>query len=210
MKNLEYNKFVEYEPDIIQEIEQTEKQIQDYNNYVESDEYKNACKHEQWNYCYQITKKNNIYYRLQCSICGASLGDKAWVKKSEIPEEYLEDIEEYNPAKHELWRRKQLEKQTKRREIYNELLQRKQSLQSKLWWKNYEDYLCSDEWEKKRQMRLHMNKQILLGYCECCGEKKAIMCHHLHYKTLTMELMTDLAAVCSECHKKIHNHLRGE
>lgn len=206
MKSLEYNTLVEYSADIINKIKELEEKIQDYNDRYQAI----TCSHEKWNYCYQITKKGTTYYRIQCSICGKSLGNKAWIKKEEIPEEIFAEVVEYNPNKSTKWQQQQQDRREKRIKEYDLLYQQKTELQSKLWWISYEDYLCSEEWEKKRQMRLHMNKQILMGYCECCGEKQAIMCHHIHYKNLRTELMTDLAAVCSTCHRKIHAHLKGE
>lgn len=68
----------------------------------------------------------------------------------------------------------------------------------------YEKYLLSPEWDKKRRMRLYFNKNNFLGKCEVCGSNEATQCHHITYARLYNEWVFDLAALCSSCHERIH------
>jgi phage terminase large subunit GpA-like protein len=46
--------------------------------------------------------------------------------------------------------------------------------------------------------------------CEHCGERRAVQAHHLTYERLGDELLTDLLAVCLECHEEIHGRKIGD
>ena len=48
------------------------------------------------------------------------------------------------------------------------------------------------------------------GMCECCGERRKLELHHLHYQTEGCESPNDLAAYCRECHKSAHTDLNGD
>jgi len=65
----------------------------------------------------------------------------------------------------------------------------------------YQEYLKSGEWKFKKALKL---KQANFT-CEGCGGKKGAMeVHHLTYDRIGMELLTDLAAYCVDCHKIAH------
>ena len=76
-------------------------------------------------------------------------------------------------------------------------------LKSMLWdfrRENYQEYLKSDDWKAKRNKVMKM-----AGYkCRRCGER-ATQVHHETYERIYNEKLTDLTALCSECHSKIHN-----
>jgi 5-methylcytosine-specific restriction endonuclease McrA len=62
-----------------------------------------------------------------------------------------------------------------------------------------EGYLKSEHWQEVRKEKL---KQA--GYkCERCGAKESLDIHHLHYRTLGHERMSDLQALCRSCHQKV-------
>lgn len=64
----------------------------------------------------------------------------------------------------------------------------------------YSEYIKSPEWEVKKNSKLEN-----AGWkCEVCG-KRASEVHHFTHKTLGRETMTDLIAVCTECHEKLEN-----
>lgn len=75
-------------------------------------------------------------------------------------------------------------------------------LKSLLWdvrRENYQAYLTSKEWKTKRNKVLKM-----AGYkCRKCGAK-ATQVHHETYKRIYNERLTDLTALCSGCHQRIH------
>ena len=72
----------------------------------------------------------------------------------------------------------------------------------------YKDYLSSSQWEAIRVKKL---KEA--GYkCERCQIKRATQVHHIRYpdwKTFNWyeeeEDLANLAALCDECHKNVHN-----
>lgn len=65
---------------------------------------------------------------------------------------------------------------------------------------NYHAYLNSKEWQAKRRKILKM-----AGYkCRKCGAR-ATQVHHETYKRIYNEKLTDLTALCADCHNSIHN-----
>lgn len=65
----------------------------------------------------------------------------------------------------------------------------------------YQAYLYSDKWKAKRHKVLHRAKYK----CERCKKKQATQIHHLTYKRIFNERLSDLQAVCSSCHMRIHS-----
>ena len=68
----------------------------------------------------------------------------------------------------------------------------------------YQRYMLSEEWNQKRKQRIWIDE----SRCVMCGKSSdevALQVHHLTYKRLGCEnIMTDLATVCPECHRKLH------
>ena len=64
----------------------------------------------------------------------------------------------------------------------------------------YEAYLCSPEWAAKRLAVLRRARNT----CEKCKASRATQVHHLTYIRKYRELLTDLIALCGECHEAIH------
>ena len=68
---------------------------------------------------------------------------------------------------------------------------------------SYRSYLESDAWKEKRKDVLQA-----AGYqCEKCG-KPATEVHHKTYKRIYHEPLSDLIALCSECHGAVHSKRR--
>ena len=64
----------------------------------------------------------------------------------------------------------------------------------------YRRYLESDAWKTKRKAVLQAS-----GYrCRQCGAP-ATEVHHETYKRIYNERLSDLTALCSECHKAVHS-----
>ena len=63
------------------------------------------------------------------------------------------------------------------------------------------DYMRSEKWKQKRKLVLQRD-----GYC-CmdCLSGDQLEVHHITYKRLGNEKLSDLATVCRSCHQKIHN-----
>ena len=65
----------------------------------------------------------------------------------------------------------------------------------------YHEYLKSGEWKYIRTEKL---KQANFK-CDGCNETKGSMeVHHLTYERVGMELFTDLAVYCHDCHQIAH------
>lgn len=68
--------------------------------------------------------------------------------------------------------------------------------------KAYEQYINSDEWAKKRSQ--YWKKYGRSCKVEGCEETKNLHVHHITYKRLGAEWMTDLIGVCEKHHYEIH------
>lgn len=64
----------------------------------------------------------------------------------------------------------------------------------------YHEYMQSPEWQKKRQkaFRFHGKR------CSICGSTNSLDVHHVTYKRLYREPMTDLTILCRGCHGNHH------
>ena len=67
------------------------------------------------------------------------------------------------------------------------------------WWIWYEAYLQSGAWRDIRERVLERDK----FKCDFCGDE-ATQVHHLTYKRVGYEKMSDLVSVCVECHEAEH------
>lgn len=63
----------------------------------------------------------------------------------------------------------------------------------------YQQYLCSPEWNGLRNAVLDRS----CGKCEKCG-RQASQVHHLTYIRKYREHLSDLQALCEQCHEAIH------
>lgn len=71
---------------------------------------------------------------------------------------------------------------------------------------DYHEYLLTPQWQTKRE-----NVLIFWGHrCALCFSDINIEVHHRTYKRLGNELMTDLIALCSDCHSDHHFAARSE
>lgn len=66
----------------------------------------------------------------------------------------------------------------------------------------YKDYINSDEWKEKSRLFLRKNPT-----CQICLKYRSEDVHHLTYKNLGNEQKGELMALCTRCHKNIHNSL---
>ena len=72
-------------------------------------------------------------------------------------------------------------------------------------YKNYDEYLQSDEWKAKAEARriIDNNRCVI---CECIGTNfNKLNCHHISYRNIYNEdIERDLVTVCNTCHLSIH------
>jgi len=64
----------------------------------------------------------------------------------------------------------------------------------------YAKYLRTDHWKSFRAKVLDQRGMK----CSECGIAKKIQVHHLHYRNLGHELMSDVEVLCKTCHQKRH------
>ena len=70
----------------------------------------------------------------------------------------------------------------------------------------FEEYRLTPEWRARRHRVLfRAGKQ-----CELCEEREFLQVHHKTYERYGQELLTDLIALCRECHARHHNVLPEE
>lgn len=74
---------------------------------------------------------------------------------------------------------------------------------SKLGYASYEDYLRSPHWAERRRLA-----GDAADWTCACG-RPATQIHHRTYARLGRERLRDLRAVCSDCHRKIHEYVRA-
>lgn len=68
---------------------------------------------------------------------------------------------------------------------------------------DYNEYLNSYEWEKRRQQTL----KLWGDRCTLCYGSENLQVHHRTYIRLGDELQTDLIVLCDDCHKRHHEIL---
>lgn len=66
----------------------------------------------------------------------------------------------------------------------------------------YEEYLQSNQWQSKRRQKAEEQNY----FCQKCHKKvlKGFHIHHLTYKRLKNERLSDLMFLCEDCHKTFH------
>lgn len=71
----------------------------------------------------------------------------------------------------------------------------------------YSRYLASSEWRRKRDRAMKRAGKV----CEMCGQRPPTQVHHIRYpKRLGDEPLTDLLAVCRQCHEKGHGMIERQ
>lgn len=68
---------------------------------------------------------------------------------------------------------------------------------------NYDKYLKSDHWANKKEQ---YKRSSLPQYCIVCKEEKYQL-HHVTYRNLYKEKMTDFVPLCRKCHIALHECL---
>ncbi|WP_195926728.1 HNH endonuclease [Sarcina ventriculi] len=68
----------------------------------------------------------------------------------------------------------------------------------------YENYIHSNAWRKRRQQALYAGH----NRCAMCGATTSLQVHHLTYKHLGHELDSELMVLCTSCHHKVHAQKR--
>jgi hypothetical protein len=161
------------------------------------------CKHEKREFrrfVYQKQGKPDYHKVCQCMICGLRLkngptGCNVWWPKDsgdiKLPEEDQSIIA--------AWRLKN------KAELEREL-KAKQTKLADEWQERHDKYdlyiNTSVDWKNMRNRVMYRAGEV----CEACLVNTATQVHHTNYDSLFDEICWDLRAVCSGCHRKIHQH----
>ena len=74
-------------------------------------------------------------------------------------------------------------------------------------YQEYVDYIHSDKWRQKREDYISIKKPTSCGSCRRPFQHHFNL-HHLSYKHLGDEPLTDLIMLCPKCHERLHNSLK--
>ena len=152
-----------------------------------------ACDHEGMVTLTVFTASNATrHYRHQCSRCGDNLGA---VKKIDVSPRLEPSLPAFDQGLRDRW----MEAVRSREQEIREGARREDKEEFDAWYKG--DYLRSAAWQAMRRKIFARAK----GVCEGCGERGPAEVHHLTYKHVGREFMWELAAVCRECHERIHD-----
>jgi len=66
----------------------------------------------------------------------------------------------------------------------------------------YEKYLKSSTWRKKREQLFALRGKR----CESCSSENLLQIHHLTYERIFNESLDDLKILCKGCHSNAHGH----
>lgn len=128
--------------------------------------------------------------RHQCADCGRLLSNALPHSMAcpATPPVDLEAIKNWARYDKDQWSKRALESQSIKQKRQEE------------WRLNYQQYLQSETWARKREAVFDRCN----GLCEGCRGSSATAVHHLTYDHLGHELLWELAAVCRECHERAH------
>jgi hypothetical protein len=71
---------------------------------------------------------------------------------------------------------------------------------------DYGAYMRSDDWKAKRARYFASDYP---NSCYCCASIGAVDLHHMTYKRLGHELLSDLLPICRNCHEELHTRLKN-
>jgi 5-methylcytosine-specific restriction endonuclease McrA len=83
-----------------------------------------------------------------------------------------------------------------RRQHYTRI---EQEQRDKEWWDEYNHYLTTDTWKKRRALVLKRDEHL----CQCCLTNRATEVHHLSYTHVGNERLWELQSICTPCHDRI-------
>ena len=143
---------------------------------------------------YKLNRAGTKMFFLQCLRCG----DTTRIPKDKVTSPNSLLIQEVDDQLRADWWKK-------RDQYFSSLRDETQNRERQEWFDWYNRYLLSPEWSKKRIAVMKRANFI----CEGCLQKTAVQVHHLTYDRVGNEMLFDLVAVCSDCHKAIHEAKRA-
>lgn len=153
------------------------------------------CDHEKEAAKFRIISNGSKQYGFQCEECGRwRVVSKSFFGKDynwTLPVVEFAQRDYQSPVKH-VW------------DEIRTLEQKLRTLEDRLWWDCYEEYINSERWKKKRIAVIRRDS----GVCQCCLSNSAEHVHHLKYPSnpddFGKEPAFTLVSVCRDCHSEIH------
>jgi len=140
-----------------------------------------------------ITSNQSVQIRPQCLICGLPAGPTR--KKAEFTAEELAGLP--------LWDKEIASRhQGERSAAYTVLRDAEENRVRGAWLAEYNKYLRSPEWKRKRALAMKRDG----FWCQGCLEQKATQAHHLTYEHVCHEFLFELVSVCDDCHTRLHGN----
>lgn len=153
--------------------------------------------------------------RKQCISCGRTIGSDlkmAGFDLETIPPmdeelrergklQLLQHYKDENEKRNDEWRKEREED-----EIYAELVRRSSAEE---WWRNYNDYLHSQQWQQLRRKVLFRDGFL----CQNCFRKITDANAHVHhmsyagYKNVGKSFAFECISLCKQCHVEFHPHM---
>ncbi len=160
-----------------------------------------TCPHPSKELRRQVIADGSTRYIYQCLSCGHAQGQSI---KKETAFDLTAGCEpsQFDLALKDAWDNR--EKSELKRIEQDYLIQFKNKATE--FWKIYDAYLETDEWQGKRQKVISRAQ----GLCEGCQEQPAQHVHHLSYEHIGNEFLFELVALCKACHERIHAENEGK
>jgi hypothetical protein len=145
------------------------------------------CAHQQTELRTRRIAGGGIQYAHQCLSCGRAVGNAVPHNKiGVLPPMWDETIAALHEERCVQYRlRRAIDRE-------REAAQRREA---------YQSYLLTPQWRDKRRRVLERERYI----CQGCRERRAEEVHHLTYERVGRELLFDLVALCSLCHRAAHD-----
>jgi 5-methylcytosine-specific restriction endonuclease McrA len=146
-----------------------------------------TCPHEHTEVRYKIFANGTKHLCTQCLTCGQKTDGTRWLGQKGI------DMAEVHPFDELL-----ADAYAQRENAARRGRLRKEKLERHL---EYERYIRdSDDWWEIRTKVMRRDN----NWCQACWDAPATEVHHKSYEQLYREILWELEAVCSACHRKIH------
>lgn len=143
-----------------------------------------------------------VHYRKRCTHCVRMINalkhaDALEMLNGDEPYDDNKFKDDYNYfySDHEFEKKLNLEQYSKKLLIFES--QKKDQFQ-----KYRHLYMQSQRWWSLRSEVFNRDH----NQCQICSTTKDLECHHMHYRNLGAEKMTDLLTLCHECHKHVHGN----
>jgi len=160
--------------------------------------YGEKCEHPVTELRRKVTSNGAVQFRYQCLECGG--GPQGPVPKATVRNP--DRVPAYDTELHLRWH----EAREDRIRAVNQKHIRLQKAEKAEWWRWYNKYLQSTAWRVKRDLVMARSE----GVCEGCRSRPAEQVHHLTYDHVGNEFLWELAAVCNQCHERVHEDAEKE